>query len=581
MSRLKSYVLVVFCYLLVGLAAAQVVDVSKLSESYRLQGNEMAYIRDTTTSLTIVDIRSNDWQQQFDYLPNVSLGLQEDPYWLRLQFENSEVDKEIVLAFHYPLFDTLELYHYHEGKLVASHHTGDLWPWSTRPVEFVGFGFDLTMEPGMHQVYIRAHSHNSMNLTASVSSPDAFTRERLESDLVHGMYYGWLIVMALYNLFLFFSVRERIYLFMVGLPLANLFLFLSLSGYGTQLFWSESFYMKQNAFVLFAGVVEILSAWFTSAFLNLKKNNRFFYHYMNVLAILGVLFCGLSFVADYEVVIKPLMLFIFHNALIFPFVAALLHFRGEQRALLFLIAWALYLLGTILAISVGVAIELPGWVKNFNILEIGSALETLLFSLALGNKINTLKEEVTVKEKQALKAKIEHQRLSAHNQELDFQLKLREKDLQNEKQQLATTTLWLTQKNSVLQDLQKSLKALEGEADAQHIKALSKKLGNHLHADQDWERFKEHFEKVHTGFFSSLYERFPELTTNEQRLCAYLRMNLSSKEIATLLGVSVNAIEQARRRLRKKLGISNTETNLLMFLQEVGRDQEMEVPNLR
>jgi DNA-binding CsgD family transcriptional regulator len=83
--------------------------------------------------------------------------------------------------------------------------------------------------------------------------------------------------------------------------------------------------------------------------------------------------------------------------------------------------------------------------------------------------------------------------------------------------------------------------------------------------DQGWEQFAFHFDRVHSDFLAALKQEYPQLTANEQKLCAYLRMNLSTKEIAGLMNISVRGVEISRYRLRKKLQIP-TETNLFQFL---------------
>ncbi len=83
--------------------------------------------------------------------------------------------------------------------------------------------------------------------------------------------------------------------------------------------------------------------------------------------------------------------------------------------------------------------------------------------------------------------------------------------------------------------------------------------------DNDWAQFAAHFDNVHSDFFKNLKSRYPNLSAHELKLCAYLRMNLSSKEIAQLENISVRGVELGRYRLRKKIQIQ-TETNLFDFL---------------
>ena len=90
--------------------------------------------------------------------------------------------------------------------------------------------------------------------------------------------------------------------------------------------------------------------------------------------------------------------------------------------------------------------------------------------------------------------------------------------------------------------------------------------------DRDWEQFALHFDKTHSDFLKALKERYPNLSANELKLCAYLLMNLSSKEIAQLMNISVRGVEISRYRLRKKLTIA-TEISLFDFLMEFSAKQ--------
>ena len=87
-------------------------------------------------------------------------------------------------------------------------------------------------------------------------------------------------------------------------------------------------------------------------------------------------------------------------------------------------------------------------------------------------------------------------------------------------------------------------------------------------ADSDWEHFAVHFDHVHSNFLAKLKEKVPALSANDLKLCAYLKMNLASKEIAQLMSVSVRAVEVSRYRLRKKLDVSS-DTNLFDYLIEI------------
>jgi DNA-binding CsgD family transcriptional regulator len=144
-----------------------------------------------------------------------------------------------------------------------------------------------------------------------------------------------------------------------------------------------------------------------------------------------------------------------------------------------------------------------------------------------------------------------------------------EAEIGHKNSELATSAMHLVQKREMLgkirEDLNGLLKKIDNEYVSAEFKKLLKILGEDNKIDDNWEHFAHHFDKVHTDFLVVLKNRYPALTASELKLCAYLRMNLSSKEIAQLMNISIRGVEIGRYRLRKKLGLSK-ETNLFDFL---------------
>jgi DNA-binding CsgD family transcriptional regulator len=107
-------------------------------------------------------------------------------------------------------------------------------------------------------------------------------------------------------------------------------------------------------------------------------------------------------------------------------------------------------------------------------------------------------------------------------------------------------------------------KANDVDTESEDYKKIIRMLGEDK-MKKNWEQFAVHFDKVHSDFLVTLKSQYPNLTPSELKLCAYLRLNLSSKEIAQIMNISVKSVELARYRLRKKLQIQ-PEVNILNFL---------------
>ena len=153
-------------------------------------------------------------------------------------------------------------------------------------------------------------------------------------------------------------------------------------------------------------------------------------------------------------------------------------------------------------------------------------------------------------------------------------LHLRNESLQSEmrhkNQELANATLHLIQKNKALTNLKNELnqvlKSMPSDNPEKHnVIKLLKAINRDLRNEKNWELFNSYFDEVHQDFISRLKLKYEELTPKELRLCAYLRMNISTKEIAPLMNISIRGVEISRYRLRKKLQLDNKE-NLADFL---------------
>lgn len=140
------------------------------------------------------------------------------------------------------------------------------------------------------------------------------------------------------------------------------------------------------------------------------------------------------------------------------------------------------------------------------------------------------------------------------------------KEIKLKQKELASTTLNIAKKNEVLIELKNMLLFNKDKfSNQQRYRSFIKKLENSVNDSEDWKRFEVSFKELHEDFFEKLLKEYPSLTPKDLKLCAYLKMNLSSKEIAPLMGITNRGVEIHRYRLRKKLKIDSSK-NLSNFL---------------
>ena len=130
-------------------------------------------------------------------------------------------------------------------------------------------------------------------------------------------------------------------------------------------------------------------------------------------------------------------------------------------------------------------------------------------------------------------------------------------ELAFKKKELTTHAMHLAKKNEVLEAVKQKAKELKSSENGERsYQQLIQTINFDQQDDKNWESFTQYFEQVHKNFSKTAKEKYPEITKNELRLMALLKMNLSTKEIATILSISVAGVKKARNRLRKKLGIT-------------------------
>jgi tetratricopeptide (TPR) repeat protein len=168
---------------------------------------------------------------------------------------------------------------------------------------------------------------------------------------------------------------------------------------------------------------------------------------------------------------------------------------------------------------------------------------------------------------------LENMRLNEQKLKTELENKqLREQTLQNElmtrNRELTGRALHIIQKNEMLTELRQKIELALRKKDTdktKELKELAVMIDYSFHLDKDWEEFKLAFEQVHGDFFTKLQALFPDLTSGDIRLCALLRLNLSSKDTAAIMGISQDSLRVNRHRLRKKMNIEQGD-NLVNFM---------------
>lgn len=168
-------------------------------------------------------------------------------------------------------------------------------------------------------------------------------------------------------------------------------------------------------------------------------------------------------------------------------------------------------------------------------------------------KIHREQEEIRMREIE----KREKQIIELEKDKLKSELTLKSKEL-------AESTMTIIKKNEILVGIKEEVMAhksiLGSQYPNKYYDKLIRLLDENLSSEADWAIFQTNFDRIHENFFRNLRERYPELTSNDLRFCAYLRLNLSSKDIAHLMNISLKGVEVGRYRIRKKIGLPSSKS---------------------
>jgi DNA-binding CsgD family transcriptional regulator len=277
--------------------------------------------------------------------------------------------------------------------------------------------------------------------------------------------------------------------------------------------------------------------------------------------------------------------------------------QGLPLARIYLLANALPMFFILLVAVYHVVV---GFYNNGNVLlpDLAIVSYTLGFSAALSVRLQLLQQtllttereaaalvldirqqelrhrEIVLKNSHIQRALLEMQQQQQTRDELSQQQQATNYELQQQleanQRELASTSLYVQQKNALLVELKQQLQELHppGAAGrAPELAGVQSLLQASQYLDEDWGRFKLHFEQVHPRFFEELQEKYPALTSHEQRLYCYFHIQLSTKEIAALLNIDPASVRRAKTRLYKKIAAASQAVSHLATEQEVaGKD---------
>lgn len=362
----------------------------------------MEYLRVAPDSALTPDqaLASTQWQRLPEQTPN--FGYIRDHIWLR--FEVTDPGLVNLLEIRYPALDYIDIYLLESGQIVQHESAGDRLFFRERPVQHPHFLFPLNLTPdGQFQVLIRVQTEGAMQVPLKLwSNLSFFEKASIETHL-HAGYYGILLTVICFNLFVFLALRESVYLLYVLSTFGYLLLVGSLNGSTYQFLWPGLPAIQNMAMLLIVPLAVTFSLLFSRAFLRLKETSPVMNRLLLVFIALNVLLVLASFFTDYSTASRLTVAMAIPSCLLLTFVGPMQWLKGNPQAAYYTLAWGALTLGSAVTAANKYGLVPNSFVTAYG-MQIGSVLEAILLSLALAIRIYHERQDKLMSREAELKA---------------------------------------------------------------------------------------------------------------------------------------------------------------------------------
>lgn len=398
-------------------------------------GDKISLLEDTLNRLSIAEILQSTFKRNTQQVPN--LQVTKSAFWVKMIITNHTYLKSLALQLDYPTIDTVTLVSLKPSGEYTKMVTGEFVPIQLRDYKHQSYIFNLDIPVSETRVFFMKviaseQMQLPLNLGTSLSIIDAVDT----NDLIFGLYAGIILVMLLYNLFIYFTVRDRTYLYYVFYILFVGLVQACLQGYAPRFFYPDSYFLANAMLVWVPALSGIFGISFTNSFISVKNYTPVLNKILIAIQFLYVVIICISLSGNYRLCAQLLLGTVGTLAIIVYVTAVTIALKGYRPAKFFTIAWTIFIASVVIFV-----------LRNFNILpynsytyyalQIGSACEVVLLSIALADKINIFRKEKEISQAQTVQALQENERivkeqniiLEAKVEERTYELKIANDDL--------------------------------------------------------------------------------------------------------------------------------------------------------
>lgn len=459
MGRIFHHLSVFLALLLVsGRLFAGAVDTTIVTgqRAVLLRGNQLEVFTDLTNQLPYTKIRTiTAFSPPVHTVPN--LGVSRATFWIKFTLFNETNLNHLMINIRNSHLNQVRLYYSLDDTDSYTYvNSGNLIPVSRHPYSNQNNLFDVPIPAySVRTFYLCISSSGQIVVPVFVGTASHVVEETTGDDLSFGIYLGIILIMLFYNLFVYFSVRDKNYLYYIGFIFFIGFSQFCLHGYGYRFFWSTLPFITLQSInwsVAFSGIATIL---FSRIFLHTEERTPVFDKVLVGFIILYSAIALLTLVGLYNVayILSDIIAFLCSFAL--WGIATKYTLEGYRPAKFFLVAWSFFLLSVILHVIKDFG-GIPYTFFSNNIMLIGSSIEIALLSFALADTINVYREEKEQSQARALEvSKEKEQFVKEQNAILESRINERTSKLQQLNLELNTALNHLKETQSQLVDAEK------------------------------------------------------------------------------------------------------------------------------
>ena len=425
---------------------AQEIILTSENEFPLLIGDHLSILNNKYNKFNSADITLQNGFKKNDK-PVLVLSSPKNDVWIRFSVKNISDTSNLFLSIDYADIFSIQLYESEApAGLKLLKEAGNSLPFYSRNDKSIHFNFLLNLSRNIEKTfYLHVSSNHPYDLPIYINNSSTIASSEIKENLIIGLYCGIIISIILYNLFLFFSTKDFNYFLYVIYLFAFWFAQITLQGWSFKLFWPN--YPGINSYIVIstsclAGIVAIVFAKsFLSTALYSPILNRALTVLMGFYAVAILVsftnYAWLSYISfNYLGIIEAILLLI---------TSIVVYKKGNTAALFYFIAWSLLLIGFIVHLLKNMNI-LPFNDLTHFVLYIGSAIEAILLSLALANKINILRDEKELSQAEALNMAQENEQLiQEQNTMLEKQVAERTHDLEKTLRELKDAQIQLVE----------------------------------------------------------------------------------------------------------------------------------------